>query len=548
MPSGRAKSGKRHLPWFLIFLSVFIFMYRAWSLQLNPDPRVLDRLGLQSTSMVQTSPIRGPILDKKGEVLAISVPVTSIYIDPEEWDNGDLGRISPYLSKERIEALKTLKGGRFFWLLRHLDGPQAKGILDLGLEGVHGLTESKRVYPGGSLLSHVIGFCDIDGVGLAGLEMIWNDALYVPPERRITPRTRKSRDSVSDGGVIRLTIDRRIQYIIEKNLAEVASREKAKWAAAICVESNTGKVAAMASWPTFDANVRKTMLDSGSMVNNCVSRVYEPGSTFKPMVIAMRLQSGAISRNSRFMDRGRIKVADGWISNSHGVGKGDINLPQVLMYSSNVAMATIGMKWNPYEAYKDLMAWGFGSKTGIEINGEEAGLLLPPERWYGVIPANIAIGQGIAVTPLQLVMAFNSVIAGGALLKPHLVEEVLDHHGNVVYRSGRDVIRELISPFYVDWFRKVLRQVVTDGTGKRADVPSVKVGGKTGTAQVAVKGKYAKERMVGSFIGFWPYDSPRYTLLIVIGEPGGGRYYGGELAAPLFRTIVEDIGRLESGE
>lgn len=548
MSTDKKRSGKKHLPWFLVFLVVFVFMCRAWLLQLYPDPRVLDKLGLQSTSTVQTSPMRGPILDKEGEILAISVPVTSIYVDPKDWDEKNLTQISRYLPKDKVDALKSLKEGRFFWLLRHLDDTKAKEILDLGIDGIHGMTESKRVYPGEALLSHVIGFCDIDGVGLAGVEMMWNDALYVPPERRITPKTRRSSSSTTDGGVIRLTIDRRIQYVVEKHLAEVSNQEKAKWAAAICVESNSGKIVAMASWPFFNANDRKTILNSNCVVNNCVSRVYEPGSTFKPIVIAMGLQSGFISKNSKFMDRGRIKVADGWISNSHGVGKGEIDLSQTLIYSSNVAMATIGMKWNPYEAYKDLESWGFGSKTGIELNGEENGLLLPPERWYGVIPANVAIGQGIAVTPIQLLMAFNSVIAGGVLLRPHLVEEVLDHQGNIVYKSGKEIIRELISPFYVDWFRKVLRQVVTEGTGKRAEVSSVKVGGKTGTAQVAVKGKYVKERMVGSFIGFWPYDVPKYSLLVVIGEPGGDRYYGGELAAPLFKSIVEDIGRLESGE
>lgn len=541
-------SDKKHFPWFLIFFLVLLFMFRACSLQLYPDIRVLDRLGLQSTSVVQSSPMRGPILDKKGEPLAISVPVTSLYVDPKEWDKGDIDEIAKYLPKDKLESLKKLQGGRFFWLLRQLDSPKAKEVLDLGLDGVHGLTESKRIYPSKSLLSHVLGFCDIDGVGLAGLEMVWNDALFVPPERRVAPRTKRSPQSIADGGIVRLTIDRRIQFIVEKHLSKVAKDERAKWAAAVCIESDSGNIAAMASWPTFDGNVRDSMAKDANMVNNCVSRVYEPGSTFKPIVIAMGLQSGLISRNSRFMDRGRLKVADGWISNSHGVGKGDIDLAQVLVYSSNVAMAIIGMKWNPYEAYKDLETWGFGSKSGIELNGEETGLLLPPERWYGVIPANVAIGQGIAVTPLQLTMAFNSVIAGGALLRPHLVEEVTDHRGIPIYRSQREVVRELISPFYVDWFRKTMRQVVTDGTGKRAEVGSVKVGGKTGTAQVAVKGQYVKERMVGSFIGFWPYDAPKYTMLVVIGEPGGGRYYGGELAAPLFRSIVEDIERLQSGE
>ncbi len=540
---------RRHFPWFFIFLAILAFIYRSWILQLSPDERVLARLGIQTTTTIQTSPGRGAILDNRGEPLALSIPVTSLYVDPQEWDTKNSEKLKNYLPGDKIDLLSRLEKGRFLWLLRQLEDKKAKEIMDLGFDGIHALTESKRVYPGGPLLSHVLGFCDIDGVGLAGLEMIWNDALYVPSRQVVTPRNRKSSDTQStEGGVLRLTIDRRIQYIAEKHLARVSCEEKASWSAAICVESDTGRIAAMASWPFFDANDRKSMLNGKALVNNCIGRVYEPGSTFKPIVIAMGLHSGMISRSSSFMDRGRIKIADGWISNSHGVGKGQIDLAQTLIYSSNVAMAQIGIRWNPYEGYKDLESWGFGRRSGIELNGEEAGLLLPPERWYGVIPANIAIGQGIGVTPLQLVMAFNGIVSGGTLLRPHLVDEAIDQDGKVMFRFQRDEMRELISPYYVDWFRKTLRRVITEGTGKRAEVPSAKVAGKTGTAQVAIKGKYDKNRMVGSFIGFWPYDSPKYTLLVVIGEPKSGKYYGGDVAAPLFRAIVEDIERLEPGE
>lgn len=540
---------RRHLLWFFIFAAICVFIRRTWMLQFFPDQRVLSRLGGQSTTVIQTCPGRGAILDNRGEPLALTVPVTSIYVDPQEWDGKNAEKLKNYLPDDKIKALSGLKKGRFVWLSRQLEDKKAKEIMDLGLEGIHALAESKRVYPGSSLLSHVLGYCDIDGIGLAGLEMIWNDVLYVPPRQMVTPRNRKSPHSQSAaGGVLRLTIDRRVQYITEKHLERVSLEEKASWSAAICLESNTGRVIAMASWPFFDANDRRSMADGRAMVNNCIGRVYEPGSTFKPIVVAMGLHSGVISKSSSFMDQGKIKIADGWISNSHGVGKGQIDLAQTLIYSSNVAMAQIGMKWDPHDGYMDLESWGFGKKSGIELNGEEEGLLLPPEKWYGVIPANIAIGQGIGVTPLQLIMAFNGIVSGGTLLRPHLVDEAIDQDGNVAFRFHRDETREVISPQYADWFRKTLRRVITEGTGKKAEVTSARVAGKTGTAQVAVGGKYDKDRMVSSFMGFWPYDSPKYTLLVVIGESKSGKYYGGDVAAPLFKSIVEDIERLESGE
>lgn len=538
---------KKNFPWVLLFLVIAGLIGRIIVLQIKPDERVVERLGNQSNRFGRTCSTRGPILDRRGEPLAISVPTASLYVDPRDWNTDNADKLSEWVSKEKTAILSSLKRGRFYWVLRQQEDEKAKKILDMGLDGLHVLQETKRIYPNETLLSHVLGYCDIDGIGLAGLELMWNDVLYTPSGW--TMKTRGRRDSTIGGseGKVFLTVDRRIQYILEKRLSDISIKEKVKWGAALCLESDTGRIVGMASWPSFNAN-KRTTLNNDSMTNNCISRVYEPGSTLKPVIVAMALQSKIVGRNSWFIDNGRIKVADGWISNSHGRGKGKIDLSDVLIYSSNVGMAQIGIKLNPYEAYRDLEAWGFGKKTGVELNGEENGLLLPPERWYGVIPANVAIGQGIAVTPIQLITAFNAVINGGKLLLPHIVDRVEDGERKPIYRSKTVVLRDLLPPHYVDWFRKTLRRVIVEGTGKKADCKEVKIGGKTGTAQVAVKGEYSKERMVASFIGFWPYDSPEYTLLVVLGEPGQGRYYGGAIAAPVFKAIVEDIERLNSGE
>ncbi|PIE54945.1 MAG: hypothetical protein CSA35_03515 [Dethiosulfovibrio peptidovorans] len=539
---------KKHLPWGLLATVLAVLVWRTWALQVHPESRTLTRLSAQTGGIARTFSNRGMIVDRRGEPLALSVPAASLYVDPQIWDTKQAHRLKGLIPPQKVRSLSSPMKGRFFWLDRQIKDVQAKKILELGLDGLFALQENRRSYPNGALLSHVLGVCDIDGHGLSGLERIWDDVLFTPAQWsvRIGGRDGREGEKLKDG-IVRLTIDRRIQYILEKHLFAAAMKEKAKWGAALCIESESGRILGMASWPTFDGNKRESM-KTKNMVNCCISRVYEPGSTLKPIVMAMALQSGIVSKRSHFLDRGRIKVADGWISNSHGTGKGKIDLPHVLIYSSNVAMAQIGMKWNPYEAYKDLQAWGVGHPTGVELNGEESGLLLPPERWYGVIPSNVAIGQGVAITPLQLTMAFNAIANGGRLLRPHVVDEVQDSHGKVVYRSATEVVRNVLSSQYVRWFRNVLRKVVTEGTGKEAECSSVKIGGKTGTAQVAEKGTYKKERMVGSFIGYWPYDDPQYTLLVVLGEPRAGRYYGGEVAAPPFRFMVEDIERLDSGE
>jgi len=205
-----------------------------------------------------------------------------------------------------------------------------------------------------------------------------------------------------------------------------------------------------------------------------------------------------------------------------------------------VGMAQIGIRFRPRFAYDNLKQWGFSDPAGIELPGEEAGLVSTPEQWRGVVPANIAIGQGIGVTPLQLVAALSAVINGGRCVRPFIVKEARDGQGNVVYRGEECVRNVVISKKTSDWVRSAMRRVVTNGTGKAANSPHVAVGGKTGTAQVAERGKYVRGRFVASFVGFWPAEDPDHILLVVLGEPSQKGHLGGAIAAPAFRAILED--------
>ena len=208
-------------------------------------------------------------------------------------------------------------------------------------------------------------------------------------------------------------------------------------------------------------------------------------------------------------------------------------------------MAQIGIRTERTKVYERLMALGFGQESDIELPGVAKGLLPYPENWRGVTPANISIGQGLGVTPLQLITATAAIVNGGKLMSPYIVKEARNSQGEVVYKGEPKVLREVYTPETTKWIRQTMRRVVTEGTGKRAATPITNLAGKTGTAQVAEGGRYVQHRYVGSFIGFWPYEDPKYLMLIAIGEPTSGRYYGGELAAPPFKAIVEEMAELE---
>jgi cell division protein FtsI (penicillin-binding protein 3)/stage V sporulation protein D (sporulation-specific penicillin-binding protein) len=245
-----------------------------------------------------------------------------------------------------------------------------------------------------------------------------------------------------------------------------------------------------------------------------------------------------VRESETFYCGGRVRIADGTVTDIKAHGS-EI-LQDLIVNSCNVGMAQIGIRFRPRFAYDNLRQWGFSDLSGIELPAEETGLVSTPEQWRGVVPANIAIGQGIGVTPLQLVAALSAVINGGRCVRPFIVKEAKDGTGKVVYRGEECVKNIVISKKTSDWVRAAMRRVVTNGTGKAANSPHVAVGGKTGTAQVAERGKYVKGRFVASFVGFWPADDPDHILLVVLGEPSQKGHLGGAIAAPAFRAILEE--------
>lgn len=518
-----------------------------------PDPRVLQQSQQQYWRRVPVKANRGIIQDSKGNALVIPEMVSSFAVDPKLLDSADLPALRRVFSEDIVGKLQPNGEGRFVWLKRKVSGEEAQKILALNIRAVRDIGEQERRYPNGSLLAHVLGFCDIDNRGQAGIEQSWNSVLYDPPGYRIIIR-RPGAHSIGLGGdepershvmpVVTLTVDSRMQYVVEKHLDKIASGNGAKWAAAICMDPWTGAILSMASWPPFDPRVREGFRKE-ALSNNAVSRNYEPGSTFKPIYMGIALEQGWVRTNETFHCPARLKVADGYVAEAYPRAMGNISTAQLIIKSSNVGMAQIGVRSEKVKMYETLWSWGFGSASDVELPGVANGILPFPEQWRGVVPANIAIGQGLAITPLQLINAMAAVVNGGKLMSPYIVKEAVNSSGEVVYRGEPRVMREVLTPETAQWLRKTMRSAVLEGTGKGANTAITELAGKTGTAQVAESGKYSKNRYVASFIGFWPYEKPRYLMLLSIGEPTSGRYYGGELAAPSFRAIVEEMAELE---
>lgn len=537
--------------WGAVGLALLLLAAGTTLVHLRPNPRIVAQSEKQYWATVPVSSSRGGIEDRNGIPLAVSVSASSFFIDPKYWDPASADVLAPYFGKAAAKKFSQPLNGRFHWVERGVPAKKADELNKQKIPGLYSMTERTRVYPHGSLASHVLGFCDIDGYGQSGIELAWNHVLFSPPRTRFMTRDSsgraidtmggKSGVAAENAGRIKLTLDSRIQQIVEWRLAEGARDVSAEWAAGVCIDPSTGEILALASYPQMNPNDRKNLVNAKSVRNNVVGRVFEPGSIFKPIAMSVAMETASANKSTTFSCKGSITVADRIIRDNNMRAHGHENMTEVLMNSCNVAMSTMAMKTDRYDAHGLLKQFGFGEKTDVEIAGEEAGLVQPPERWLGTVTANVFIGQGIAVTPLQAVMAIASIANGGMLLKPYIVGEVRGSDGKLLHKGSKRVRYQVMSKETADFIGTAMKKVVSDGGGSLAASGRVDIAGKTGTAQVAAAGTYAKGQYVASFVGFWPADKPKYVMLISIGEPKGRRYYGGQLAAPVFKSIVEDV-------
>lgn len=491
---------------------------------------------------------RGTIYDRTGEPLAIGEQATTVYADPR--NIADVQRAAVVAGKTLgldAEALyPTLKDRSkgFVYVARKADPVKAAALSKLGVAGLGFYPEELRTYPQGTVASHVLGFAGTDNHGLDGLERSLDKTLSGRPgfETIVKDPFGRAIDVVTSraerpGKNVTLTIDHQIQSNAEQILARTVRQFGAKGAAAIVMDPRTGAILAMANYPTFDANDFSTASPDARR-NRAVTDAYEPGSTFKIVTIAGALEDKVVSPATTFTLAPTIQVADRVIHEAHFRGTETLSVKEILSQSSNVGTITIAEKLGSGELAAWIDRFGFGRRTGVDYPGESSGLVLPLRDWSGSTIGTVPIGQGIAVTPLQMASAYATIGNGGVRVTPHLVEKV----GSERIRGHRGT--RVVSSHTANRMMAMFRDVVLEGTGTQAAIPGYTVAGKTGTAQKAENGRYVR-KYVASFVGLVPAKSPRLAILVMVDEPHGN-IYGGVVAAPAFRDIARfDLQYLE---
>ncbi|MFT9488232.1 MAG: stage V sporulation protein D [Tepidibacillus sp.] len=496
---------------------------------------------------------RGKIYDRNGEILAynISAPtVVAIPVQVREPQKAarELANIL-HMSEEKIYKLITQRT-LIVKVARKISEEDAKKIKALRLPGIAIAEESRRFYPEKDFASHILGFVGIDNQGLAGIEVVYDDlltgkdgAISFPSDvtGRRMPNQSDSYTPPKDGNNLILTIDKNIQSYIEREIDQAMLTYQAEHAIAIAMDPNTGEILGMASRPNYDPT---NFADYPSEIYNRnlpIWMAYEPGSTFKIITLAAALEEDKIDLTDQFFDPGYINVAGTDLHCWKSGGHGSETFLQVVENSCNPGFVVMGQKLGTEKLFSYIKSFGFGAKTGIDLRGEQKGILFDMNRIGPVELATTSFGQGVSVTPIQQVAAVSAAINGGKLLTPHLLKEVHDPvTDEVLLINSPEVKRQVISPETSKKVRETLESVVANGTGRNAYIDGYRVGGKTGTAQkIGPNGGYLANNHIVSFIGFAPADKPEIVIYVAIDNPQGIQF-GGVVAAPIVKNILED--------
>ena len=504
---------------------------------------------------------RGTIYDRHGSPLAMSVVTKSLYADPQMLNKNpeDIAElVAPYVSISKEAIVENLKEDTaFVWLDRMMEPDKSKAvekiIEDEKLEGLNFVEESKRYYPNGNLAAQVLGFVGTEDKGLDGLEMVLDDELKGGLTKEVVATDRKGNAIFGSvlaqylpdkGKSVTLTIDATVQFIAERALEQAMVDIKPAHASVIVMDPKTGEILAMANRPTYDPN----HYDKGKeqdFKNIAVTNLYEPGSTFKPIIASAALASGKWTVDTVYNDTGSIMASGHVMQNWNGEGYGKVRLLEILKFSINTGMARLGLTTGPEILSEYVHKYGFGQPTGIELPGEGEGLLFNPEEMADIDTASMSIGQGIAVTPLQMVRAFGAIANGGILMKPHIVKAYNNPDGTVASETQTESQGQAIPENVASTIVDILEKEVSEGGGNKAMVEGYHFGGKTGTAQKlnTEYGGYLDGRYIASFIGFGPVEDPKFVVLVAIDDPSNGSIYGGQIAAPVFKDIMSQLVR-----
>ena len=536
----------------LFYLGLFAVMTaRGYQLQLFNGEELGSRAERQLTKKISFPPIRGKILDRNGVELATNRDVASIYAQPSRIS--DAGAVAKAIGKIIGEnpagvRAKLADKDSFVWIKRSLSLEQGDIITALDIKGVGIIKETRRYYPNMELAGQLIGFAGVDSQGLEGVELKYNDYIkgasgYFLAERdalgrNIYPEGVNIKNSSSGSDVI-LTIDRTVQHITERELGSAVNKFDAKGGLAIVMDPKTGEILSMAVQPAFNPNSFEEY-SPASWRNRVLTDTFEPGSTFKIFLAAAAIDSGRVnSKDIFYCENGRAKVYNKYIHDTKKYGW--LSVENILRVSSNIGAYKIGEKVGKDEYYRYISGFGFGEKTGIALPGEASGNLRSSKSLSPVGYANLAFGQGISVTALQLVSAISAVANGGHIMKPHVVKKIVDREGRTQISNYPVRVRRVISDKTAREISLMLERVVSsEGTGMRGALEKYRVAGKTGTSQKydSKLEAYSREKYTSSFIGFLPADNPKLSILVILDEPKKS-IYGGTVAAPVFKKIAE---------
>ena len=539
-----------------VFIIFIIIILKVFYIQVFEYDKLND---LASDLWSRNLPIeadRGKIYDRNGVVLADNVTTTSLVLIPSQIKDKKYAteKLSEILNVSydtmRQHVYKNTSIERVHPFGRRLDYSVAKKIEALNIEGVYLVREAKRSYPYGTMLSHTLGFVGIDNQGLSGIELQYDDYLtgeygaikYFSDAKGNKLNLSQVYEAPSNGVNVTLTINQKIQASVERELDNAVTKYDPETALAIAMDPNTGEIFAIASRPNFDA-VNYQDYDIETLNRNLpIWATYEPGSTFKIITLSAALNEGLVDLdNDTFYDSGSVKVANAKIRCWKAGGHGAQTFLQVVENSCNPGFVELGNRLDKEKLFDYIDKFGFGKKTGIDLNGEAEGIIFDLDKVGPVELATTAFGQGVSVTPIQQITAVSAAINGGTLYKPYIVKSLNDPETNSVIKENTPTkVRRVISKETSSEVRRALESVVTNGSGRSAYIEGYRVGGKTGTAQKVENGQYLVGNYILSFIGFLPADDPQIVVYVAINNPKRVVQYGGVVSAPIAKSILLD--------
>lgn len=554
MESGDRLPKKRFYVLFFLVLGVFAALSLRLAYLQFLHPKNLSLTAERQSKLVQElEPFRGKILDRKGEEMAIDLRLFSLGAQASKITNkaAVADKLAPLLGMNRGTLLAKISRKKdFVWIARQLDKQTSEAVAKLKIKELELRPEWKRFYPNKDAAGHLIGFAGLDHAGLEGVEFMYDSYLRGISGWKSTVKDAKQHEVVSkqselvlpvDGYDLVLTLDVVLQHSADKFLAETCEKYKAVGGVVAVMDPRNGDILALANYPSFDPN-RAGQTATDHRRNRSITDIYEPGSVFKIFTLAGAIEEGLVHATDRiFCEYGKFRTGGRTLHDVHPYGA--LTVAEIIAKSSSIGTSKIAEKLGKERLYAYVRKFGFGQKTGIDLPGEISGLITPPKFWSAPSLSSVAMGQEVGLTGIQLITAASALANGGMLVKPRIVMEIRDSDGETIKAYPSSVKRRVVSEATAREVKEIMKKVVSKvGTGSLAiiDKPGVSVGGKTGTAQKIVDGAYSHGHFVASFVGFVERGDKIVTILVSVDDPHPV-YYGGSVAAPLFKQMAERV-------